>query len=512
MLIEAKDVGEAITIAEEFKLEGRYRWFRGQIRNWTLISSLNRHSDHASELRRIKHFLAWVKGTKGLEHLAAHLDSAIAVAQHHGLPTHFIDFTTEPRVAGYFASEGVETQVAKPFDLDAEQRRFYGGLPAREDIGVILCLDQDALMDTWRAVSAMLPPEAAPEFLELDVPDLWRLEAQHGAFLYCPAVGFEEKVFDLDRIVFPHTGQVREPPPELIYPTRKSHLESLLDQYFQVDLIARHPLKSMLPAGLFPNTVTIEPPWDSTDERYLSKGPVTPHPSWAGSDFDAFLRPGHERFHEVRASTPVTLELPSGTSKDAAAAVRAQVLALLRTRAGVREQLARWTLANAEPSRRRDLEQAVTAAFDALRLLPVTDEEMAAAIGNGVGLLLSAGASQTLFAADARSAFAAFFGSTAIDVEMAMGNGAYARAMIATDRFHAALRGDLTTFLNEDGRTYYAEHPDRLLTDIGAPNCLFPLAAFRSLFYEQVVPTQVAFRPDSPLEASFARVERFGLP
>lgn len=58
-------------------------------------------------------FLHWVRTTNGLQALASNLDMTIAVAQHYGIATHFIDFTTEPYVAGYFASEGIPKQTPR---------------------------------------------------------------------------------------------------------------------------------------------------------------------------------------------------------------------------------------------------------------------------------------------------------------------------------------------------------------------------------------------------------------
>ena len=63
------------------------------------------------------------------------------------------------------------------------------------------------------------------------MPDLWRLEAQRGRFFFCP-YDHIERLYDFDRICFPKTHRYPMIHPEEIYPTRKSHLEILLDQYF----------------------------------------------------------------------------------------------------------------------------------------------------------------------------------------------------------------------------------------------------------------------------------------
>src|SRR5687767_3370811 len=107
-VIKAQNAMEALRIAEEVKRQGKHNWFRGQRRNWPLRSSLARLKDSEREgaLRVSGRFEHWVKSTSGLEDLAANADMAIAVAQHYGLPTNFVDFTTEPKVAAFFATDG----------------------------------------------------------------------------------------------------------------------------------------------------------------------------------------------------------------------------------------------------------------------------------------------------------------------------------------------------------------------------------------------------------------------
>lgn len=79
----------------------------------------------------------------------------LATAQHHGLAaTTFIDFSYEPEIAGWFASQG---------RVDGKQ-------------GTIFMVDRCA----EEILAAFGASDGLFRFLEPDVPNLWRLQAQRG--------------------------------------------------------------------------------------------------------------------------------------------------------------------------------------------------------------------------------------------------------------------------------------------------------------------------------------------
>ncbi len=97
-VIRASDVREAVSIAMRLREEGRYDWFRGQVRNYPVVASLHRLPEAGKEaaIEKVGRFESWVHRTPGLEEVAADgVDAITAVAQHYGLPTPFVDFTTE---------------------------------------------------------------------------------------------------------------------------------------------------------------------------------------------------------------------------------------------------------------------------------------------------------------------------------------------------------------------------------------------------------------------------------
>src|SRR5262245_1630936 len=102
--IQTQRVGEALELAERLKAEGKFDFFRGQTGNWPLRSSFQRRGkeDQQKAILWLDRFRSWVSHTEGLWAVSADVDQTIAVAQHYGIPTDFLDITTEPRVAAFF--------------------------------------------------------------------------------------------------------------------------------------------------------------------------------------------------------------------------------------------------------------------------------------------------------------------------------------------------------------------------------------------------------------------------
>lgn len=219
---EVDSVERAVEMAQQFKQEGRYDWFRGQVRDWPPHSSILRRqtqwqpADLEHYNRRIRMFYKWLADHETLRYLqdAASVHNFFAILQHYGVPTRYIDFTTEPGVAGFFATD----TTAAPDEHPA----------------CIYCLDTRELMEVWDVMKDLDERRgAAIELITLDVRNLWRLQAQHGVFIY--ATYNWEVDFPMDRIVFPRTGPPPFPTKEDIYPAHKSALEQLLDQYFDLE-------------------------------------------------------------------------------------------------------------------------------------------------------------------------------------------------------------------------------------------------------------------------------------
>jgi FRG domain len=500
MLYYAPNVSAAVEMAEEMKRRGAHEWFRGQTRNWTLQSSLNRNKATYNEsITRLQRFSGWLKCTPGLEALWNDVDGTVAVAQHYGLPTHFIDFTTEPYVAGYFASENAPTIDLESFDFDRERARFFTSEPATNRVGCILCLNREELVKTWLMVATLqpVPSDSEPQFLATKVPDLWRLEAQHGVFFYCPIGRFEEVVYDLDRIVFPHCGQIPWPPREMIYPARKSSLEILLDEYFLLErLSALKEAEQKAGVDKIPSNFVRMP---------AERKPTMPiHTSWEEAALQPYLSPTAAPFFPSLTEESWFMESsPTDAPKNVTESVTAQVLAKIEASPGVRHKLVRWQ--SASPS----LDTTANLIWDGLRLLPCADRDIAIAIGTCAGLFCAAAQSPSK---DGLSVTAFYRGSEVLEVEFSTQERGFSRAFLSKRSLLAAFRDDIKEFLDPTKSEWLLDHPGHVLLNTLAPNRLFPFDRFERLFIHEVVPSQAIWWAGLSVIFSPARISVFGLP
>src|ERR1700730_8777206 len=115
MIHQASSLSDALQIAEKFRCSGEADWFRGKTRNWPMLSSFGRRDESGREnaIQRLANFHAWLKRVSDLQPIANDVDATLAVAQHYGIPTHLIDFSTDPRVAAFFAAHDPPATHAK---------------------------------------------------------------------------------------------------------------------------------------------------------------------------------------------------------------------------------------------------------------------------------------------------------------------------------------------------------------------------------------------------------------
>ncbi len=215
-IYKAENIDDAYELAESFKLSGKYNLFRGQAKNWKVIPtagrlSLKKYSESVDKLKRLHYYFST---ENSLKKYCRRVDSFFAIAQHYGLATSYIDFTTDIKVAFYFATNSKYNKVG-------------------EDCSII-CLNEDDFKE-FVSFSKILYKDVVPPYIaKVNVDNLWRLQAQSGCFLFTPFHNIET-LYDFDRITFPFSENFKGIADNDIYPVRKSEIEILLDLYFDTE-------------------------------------------------------------------------------------------------------------------------------------------------------------------------------------------------------------------------------------------------------------------------------------
>lgn len=216
-----ENADEALAFCDQLSKSGTADLFRGQTKDWPSITpSLFRGNDiqRAKATAILTQFIEWANAVPQMARYWGNPKQITAIAQHYGIPTPYLDLTTDPQTAAVFAA----TSATETSD----------------DQAVIYCFKRHDLQELPNCV-----------LHELDVANLWRLKAQRGLFLEILA---EADVSSLRRsairVHFP-ARRLREEEQRRIYPPRKSALETVIDQW-----IYRHTIDGVLsdvvPTGL----------------------------------------------------------------------------------------------------------------------------------------------------------------------------------------------------------------------------------------------------------------------
>jgi hypothetical protein len=399
-----------------------------------------------------------------------------AVLQHYGIATGYLDFTTDPAVAGFFATDGA----------DVEQGR----------VCTIYCLDSANLEYEWSFISRLeARRQAALELVRIDVRNLWRLQAQKGVFLY---VNYNWDVdYPLDRIVFPYTSPPAHPTRDEMYPRDKSALEQLLDQYFERENATRTErefqemherrvaagapsffvrLKSR-PNGIYPEAFK--------DPDGLTVAAGWPERPW---EVDA-----DERYGDAIGRSLVLDGDGASTPRAFAEAVERQLLELLAGSRELRGRVVEWRVQGAPAGvDARRVEETIRRGFNGMRHLPYGDDDIAACIGR-VALLGALGFGDELSYPKRRDLLLEHFGGEVMEVGFGTRDGAGSAGWATVAGLHRAVRPDIASLLKDDYVKHVADLK-MLMQLVYDPRVLFLFEPFKTLFAREVVPIQVVER------------------
>lgn len=494
-------IDDAFALANEWGKSGECDWFRGQAKPWALISSMSRLDKESRKtgLERLKHYGRWLEWSKGLDTLRTSADAALAVAQHYGLPTNLIDFTSDINVAAFFATHG--------------QNQREG------ERACLICIDSKTYVKNIN-FHAMAQGTQKVAAISLHIPDLWRIQAQRGSFLEMPYANIET-FYPTRRILFPFRAPWPFPPQDHIYPIQKSDLELQLDDFFELERLQRTHRETMeWLDSLRMDKSTIGKIWlrEPTGFRpkYVDIQKVEQLPRWPSEDVAAWLREPDEGWSDVMDYAVVRISLADlGPDLDLEGALYAITMSAIRAEPNLRCR--HWQFQILDPAKTFHLmelermEQLWAHLWDGMRRLPFSIEQIGCTLSRVLWLELLIDR-KPLY--DGRG-WKGVFESVIPDLqklELGMPSGTGGSAFLPRQSFVNGLRPEVAECLLPEF-THFIDQPEKLLQVITAPEILFELGVLAGLFSEHLIPTQaIIYGLDQPLIFNPARLKVIGPP
>lgn len=477
---EVADIQEAVELAYKLKDEGQYNWFRGQVQDWPPYSSLYRmerigNTDILKKHnRRASMFFNWVGEVPELVYLQnpEHSHDFLAIAQHYGIPTQYIDFTTDPGVAGYFAAD-----IAKP---------------SNEGKSCIYCLNTDDLMSLWNAMKDLDTRKGAHiELVTINVQNLWRLQAQRGVFL---RADYNWDIdYPMDRILFPYSGYPSYPTRERVYPEHKSPLEQLLDQYFFLETAAfggeelRQMIDELKSKGQNAGYATWTTfPEGFYEDAFVDKSQLVALESWSSEALRPWDIVSVEDYDQI-VGTSLKLKLNTRASiEELKKSVSFAVKQILRSYPAIRSKTVEWVFIDLPESLSQEkLNNAFRSVWNGMRRLPYVDDEIANAFGSVAALLMSGFGST----ADFKKLFIESFGEC-INVGFSYQDESGSYGFATRESLQRALRPDMADLLVPEFKERVNDIHD-LFPIIYNPRLMFEFNMFKSMFAREIIPSQV---------------------
>lgn len=478
----ADNLEDAVSIAKSWQMNGTHRFFRGQVENWPVTPSVARIPKEQAQAsrERLARFLDFIDRTPGLKELRNDPDQIIAIAQHYGLPTHFVDFTGDVRIAAFFASYGAGK---------------------KHRTGAIIGLDIDRIAVLSKRLQQR---QSAIRLVRVHVPDLWRLQAQRGIFLDFPYENLDDLIGVFDRVVFPHSAaEDAGIAPESVYPNRKSELEVLLDYFFANERLISN-LADLERTGWVRVNDPAEPIVNVNFDPDILAEEIREHQSWKTKIAIRWTELPDVAWQRAAANAPthVLPFLVNVTPEIRKDAIVREIMRIFRQHPRERSKLVTWTLPDFRPARdRRRAERWLNWLWDGTRSSPASDDLLARSMGTLCALASPAVRGNFL------PSFRRLFGDTVV-VQFGRLIGPAALAVLSRESVLAAIRPDIKTLLKPTA--IVPNDANAWLRTCPTPKYLFDFESFATCFVEQVVPTQLLMRGRSgAIFFSPARLEAF---
>ena len=464
---------EAIDLARQWQREGKFDLFRGQSRNWELLASAHRvkhQNGYDSHLERLRLLHFFMGNNLVLKNYIHNKDHFIAIAQHYGLATNFIDFTTAPEVAAYFATQSTNRTGKYACIICANKKHF-----------------EDVMAFAKPALDKCLVNGHLPEFLSFDVENLWRLQAQKGHFLYTPFPGIET-IYRFDRILFPLTKAFDGLAYEDIYPTSKRVLETYLDHFFSAEKRSRNI--QQVKQWLGEDKVRRPPEHNIFD--YINPK-CRPHYSWQRGNTIQWRENIEEHWEQLenKKQLEFCFSFSCIRNEDPSSLIE-QVEQILSRHPSCRNNTIKLLIRRVHIPFNKKLntriQKGCNLIWNGMRKLPYTNREIAVTLSRFVIMM-------SLNHDYKRTQYRPLMGET-IYTGLSSGDGSYSRAHVGGHNILNTKRRNIYRYINNNDRAICQDNPVALIQLVNNPRYLFTFRGFRELFVSDIIPNQAILSID----------------
>ncbi|HET8573963.1 MAG TPA: FRG domain-containing protein [Edaphocola sp.] len=461
-IYNVQNLDEALKLAIEFKKTGKYRLFRGQARNWEVIPTIGRILDkNLKEVtQQLERLYMFFETTPHLNKYVSDIDWFFAVAQHYGIPTNYIDFTSNIDTAFFFATNSKSNKVG--------------------ELCSIICLDEDDFIRFVEFTKIIYQNDKVvpPYIVKVDVNNLWRLQAQDGCFLFTPYANIE-MYYNFDKIVFPFSHSYNKLYSTDIYPDRKSELEILLDHYFN----SEQKIQGYKRLRKFSEEVKIPfTTFKSPDFNEVIKSKDI-HKSWMSVSFNKWNYVINEKWLPNEQKHCIPFELQSKENYEAQTQTIVTCLKQYFKGNSINRMTPLEFEINVKPKISKKLSRKINRScqriWDGTRNLPFSDDEIFSIISKYVFLEIHKNKNKYTFPLN---------GEPIITLEMTNEYGSITRCYASPSKICSSFRNDLKEVLIDELTQIISSE---ILLHINITNIVFDFEKLLDLFKDEIIAYQI---------------------
>jgi len=488
--IVVESLDEALKLLEDYKKSGEYDWFRGQTGLWPLIPTMARLSND-EEFKKAEEKLKRFDNWAYKNNISDDFDYIEAIAQHYGnygedeknrIKTFFLDFTVNPKIAAYFASYKINYK--------------------EYESSCIYCLNIKKFNNAIEVMKKYYPNlPSYPRLLDIDIPNLWRLESQEGKFMYQPCIGLDF-FHSLHRIVF----KVKEKDIQLfdesyIYPKVKSPLEERLDGFFlnerTHESLARtyNFIEELKKNGTHLDILHMDN--KLYIKEFISNERKLLEHKWEQENLEQWDNKIVEKYEDVYTTEKIFFEIDSFKNiEQNKVVIYEQIIKLLNNK-DIRKKAIKFTITDNEKHIELidKFEEYSNLIWNGMRKLPYENDEIAKVMSDLIQII-------DVSISEYEKSDKDFLKIGFSDI-----TGAGNDAFVNENFLYEAMRDDLKDCIVENTKDVMT-----LIYHIRSPQLLYKFEALKKLFVESIILSQVVYGGNNFVIYSPTEVRVFGLP